>query len=129
MPINREMYKDVLCDTMEYCCCLVKKSCLTLLWPDHPELYLTRLLCSWESPGKNSGVGCHFLHQGIFSTRGSNSCLFLGRQIFHHVPPGKEWSYLHSWVMRAFSGGTMANDSLPMQEMQKTWVLWVRKIS
>ena len=24
----------------------------------------TRLLCPWDSPGKNSGVGCHFLLQG-----------------------------------------------------------------
>ena len=23
-----------------------------------------RLLCSWDSPGKNTGVGCHFLLQG-----------------------------------------------------------------
>ena len=27
-----------------------------------------RLLCPWDSPGKNTGVGCHFLLQGIFST-------------------------------------------------------------
>ena len=27
------------------------------------------------SPGKNTGVGCHFLLQGIFSTQGSNPCL------------------------------------------------------
>ena len=26
------------------------------LWP-------TRLLCPWDSPGKNTGVGCHFLLQ------------------------------------------------------------------
>ena len=24
-----------------------------------------RLLCPWNSPGKNTGVGCHFLLQGI----------------------------------------------------------------
>ena len=23
----------------------------------------TRLLCPWDSPGKNTGVGCHFLLQ------------------------------------------------------------------
>ena len=32
----------------------------------------TRLLCPWGSPGKNTGVGCHFLFQGIFPTQGSN---------------------------------------------------------
>ena len=29
-----------------------------------------RLLCPWDSPGKNTGVGCHAL-QGIFPTQGS----------------------------------------------------------
>ena len=28
-----------------------------------------------DSSGKNSGVGCHALLQGIFPTQGSNSCL------------------------------------------------------
>ena len=32
----------------------------------------TRLLCPWGSPGKNTGVGCHTLPQGVFRTRGSN---------------------------------------------------------
>ena len=27
--------------------------------------------CSWDFPGKNTEVGCHFLLQGIFSTQGS----------------------------------------------------------
>ena len=34
-----------------------------------------RLLCPWDSPGKNTGVGCHTLLQGIFPTQGSNLCL------------------------------------------------------
>ena len=34
-----------------------------------------RLLCSWDSPGKNTGVGCHFLLQGIFLTQGWNQRL------------------------------------------------------
>ena len=29
----------------------------------------------WDSPGQNTGVGCHALLQGIFPTQGSNSCL------------------------------------------------------
>ena len=32
----------------------------------------TRLLCPWDPPGKNTGVGCHSLLQGIFQTQGSN---------------------------------------------------------
>ena len=30
----------------------------------------TRLLCQWDFPGKNTGVGCHFLLQGIILTQG-----------------------------------------------------------
>ena len=32
----------------------------------------SRLLCPWDFPAKNSGVGCHFLLQGIFPTQGLN---------------------------------------------------------
>ena len=35
----------------------------------------TRLLCPWDSPGMNTGVGCYFLLQGIFPIQGSNPCL------------------------------------------------------
>ena len=34
--------------------------------------WTTRLLCPWNSPGKNTGVGCHSFLQGIFLTQGSN---------------------------------------------------------
>ena len=33
------------------------------------------LLCPWKFPGKNTGVGCHFILQGIFPTKGLNSRL------------------------------------------------------
>ena len=29
----------------------------------------TRLLCPWDFLGKNTGLGCHFLLQGIFPTK------------------------------------------------------------
>ena len=35
-------------------------------------LQLARLLCPWNFPCKNTGVGCYFLLQGIFPTKGSN---------------------------------------------------------
>ena len=35
----------------------------------------TRLLCPWDFPGKNTGVGSYFLLPWIFSTQGSNSYL------------------------------------------------------
>ena len=30
------------------------------------------LIYPWDSPGKNTGVGCHFRLQGIFPTQGTN---------------------------------------------------------
>ena len=53
-------------------CSLVSDS----LWPH--GLGPVRLLCPWNFPGKNTGVGCHALLQRIFPTQGSNwrlSCL------------------------------------------------------
>ena len=37
--------------------CLVAQSCLTSLQPY--GLYPARVLCPWDSPGKNSGLSCH----------------------------------------------------------------------
>ena len=54
-------------------CCLVAKFCLTLLQPR--GLQPIRPLHPWDSPGKNTGVGCQFLLQGVFPTQGSNPCL------------------------------------------------------
>ena len=49
-------------------------------------------LCLWKFPGKNTGVGCHFLLQGIFPTQGLNlspvSPTSTGR-FFTTEPPGK----------------------------------------
>ena len=45
------------------------------------------LLCPWDFPGKNTGVGCHFLLQGVFLTQGLNhvSCTScIGRWVPYH---------------------------------------------
>ena len=43
------------------------------------------LLCPWNSPGRNTGVDCHFLLQRIFLTQGSNLSLLHCRQILYHL--------------------------------------------
>ena len=54
------------------------------------KLQPARLLCPWDFPGKNIGVGCHFLYQGIFSTQGSNpSLLHWQANSLTTEPPGK----------------------------------------
>ena len=50
--------------------CSVTSVMFNLLRPH--GLWPARLLCPWDSPGKNTGVGCHALLQGIFPTQGSD---------------------------------------------------------
>ena len=40
-----------------------------------PWTVAARVLCPWDSPGKNTGVGSHAFLQGIFPTQGSNPCI------------------------------------------------------
>ena len=56
--------------------CVSMLSCSVMsdsLWSN--GLQTARLLCPWDFPGKNTGMACYFLLQGIFSTHGSNSPL------------------------------------------------------
>ena len=59
------------------------------LWTVAP----TRLLCPWDSPGKNSVVDCHTLLQGIFPTQGLKlhhlRLLHWQASSLPLVPPGK----------------------------------------
>ena len=51
-------------------CVLSRFSCVRLcvtLWSVAHQAPLSR-----DSPGRNTGVGCHFLPQGMFQTQGSN---------------------------------------------------------
>ena len=48
-------------------------------------LYPTRLLCTWNVPGKSTGVGCRFLLQGIFPTQGLKPGLQHCRQTLYHL--------------------------------------------
>ena len=59
----------------------VAQSCLTLLCPY--GLQPPRLLCPWDSPGRNTGVGGHSLLQGIFLTHGLNPSLLRCRYILY----------------------------------------------
>ena len=70
---------------------LAAQSCLTLCNP--MDYSPPAFSVPWESPGKNIGVGCRFLLQGIFPTQGSNPCLLC---LLHWqegslplTPPGK----------------------------------------
>ena len=54
----------------------------------------TRLLCPWDSPGKNTGVRCHALLQGIFPTQGPTCISCLAGRFFTTEPLGRPKDYM-----------------------------------
>ena len=60
-----------------------------------------RLLCPWDFPGKNIGVGCHFFLQSIFLTQRSDLGLLLGRQILY--PLSHQACSSHLYILCTYS--------------------------
>ena len=72
----------------ETCCVL---SCFSHVWL-FVALWRTRPLWPWDSPGKNTGMGCYSFRQGTFPTQGSNPHflqLLHCRQILYHWDTGE----------------------------------------
>ena len=90
-----EMWSAVLC--------LVTQSCPTL-W-DPMDCSPPGSFVHGDSPGKNTGVGCHALFQGIFPTQGSNTGLLNCRQILYQLSH-KGSPRILEWVAYPFSMGT-----------------------
>ena len=79
----------------------VTQSCLTLCDPMDCSLPGSSIHCFF--PGKNTGVGCHFLLQGIFLTQGLNQGLLYYRHtpqcLSHqgsHIKVG-QWDYAYRY--------------------------------
>ena len=70
--------------------CTRAQPCL-ILWPH--GLQLASLLCPWDLPSRNTGVGCHFLSRGCSQPREDQthiSCIScIGRLIIYHCTTGK----------------------------------------
>ena len=63
----------------QHAVCLAAQSCPTFC--DSMDCSPPGSSVHWDSPGKNTGVGCHALLQGIFPTQGSNPGLLHWRCI------------------------------------------------
>ena len=63
----------------------VKSLSRVLLFATPWTVACTRLLHPWDFLGKTTGVGCHFLLQGIFLTQGSNPGLPHCRQTLYRL--------------------------------------------
>ena len=77
------LYRNIIDMKIIYAISEVAQLCLfaTPWTVAHQAPLSMRLRCPWVSPGKNTGVGCHFLLQGIFPTQGSNPGLLHCRQM------------------------------------------------
>ena len=64
--------------------CLVAQSCLTLCDPIDCSLPPGSSVHG-DSPGKNTGVGCHALLQGTFQTQGSNPGNLPHKRVLYHL--------------------------------------------
>ena len=75
-PRSPELQADSLPAEPPGCVCAARKVASVVSNSLRPyELQPARLLCPWDSPGKNTRVGCHALLQGILPTQGWNLCL------------------------------------------------------
>ena len=80
IPLDKES-RRILCFWTKACVCSVA-SVVSDSLQSH-GLEPTRILHPWNFPGKSTGVGCHFLLQGIFPTPGSNPGLPRCKQMLY----------------------------------------------
>ena len=78
-----------------FCCCLVPKSWPTLC--DPTDYSLPGSSVHGNLPGKNTGVDCHFLLQGIFLTQELNQCLLHWQVGFASVSKPPVETHLLRW--------------------------------
>ena len=79
-----------------------------------------RLLYPWDSPGKNTGAGCHALLRGIFLTQGSNP--YISGGFFTMETPGKPLSLIFCFVLFFFLSGAQMKQSCHIN--QRKFTLW-----
>ena len=84
--------------------CMSAQSSLTLC--DSVDCKAPRLLCPWNFPGNNTGVGGHFLLQGNVPIRGCNPCLLC---LLHWQVESLPLSHLKSLII----GGLVLKPGIP----------------
>ena len=99
-PLLRKPIDCIRWSLGPFCTCVCAKSFLSCRTLPPCGLYPARLLCPWDSPGKNAGVGHQGLLQGIFLAQGLNLHLF---HLLHWQagssplsPPGKPPYLVHT---------------------------------
>ena len=68
---------------------------LSRVWLSATPWTVARQALQWDFSGKNIGVGCHFLLQGIFLTQGSNPDFLYCRQTLYRLSH-QQYQYLYA---------------------------------
>ena len=87
----------------------------TMDWSSLVTLGTVACQAPWDSPGKNIGVGCHFLLQGIFPTQESNPGLRHCRQTLYQL------SYEGSPKCEAQVSSVQSSHSVVSDSLVTTW--------
>ena len=96
MGSQRVKHKKCVCVCV-CVCALVTQWCLTVCNP--MDCSSPRLLCPWNSPDENIGVGSHSLLKGIFPTQGLNPGLALWADSLPSESPEKPiYMYIYMCV-------------------------------
>ena len=90
-----------------------------------PRTIAHQLLCPWDFPGKNTGVGYHSLLQRIFPTQGLNLHLLHCRKIFFFL--GKRWIYLERNTLHRQGVGHLKGQVWPWEKHSRVWAVATAK--
>ena len=88
-----------------------------------PQTAAHQAPCPWDSLGKNSRIGCHFLLQGIFLIQGSSPVLLHCRKLLQHLSHQGSLQTGESWTKKLFrellSQSSLASDKVHQQGSRK----------
>ena len=88
----------------------------------------SRLLCPWNSPGKNTGVGCHSLLQGIVPTLGLPQCRWILYHVSHNMSCVTEYGttfWASTFVFSRILENIRAPTNQQAPNFMSTRIIWV----
>ena len=120
MDVSLNELRELVMDSQACCCycCQVTSVVSNSVRPHRWQP--TRLLCPWDSPSKNTGVGCHFPLQCMkvkSESEATQSCQSLSNHMDCSLPGSSVYGVLQArvleWGAIAFSPGFPVHHQLP----------------